>query len=84
MNDTGKFTLPPEDKSRVMRLTQEVFVPHLQRAVEEARTQAPFPEVLSAAATAYADMLEATVGRQGAVELLEGLAAHIRNRPQST
>ncbi|MDY8108849.1 hypothetical protein U0C82_06785 [Fulvimarina sp. 2208YS6-2-32] len=81
MSNTQRFDLPAEDKERVMRLTQEVFVPHLQKAVEEARPQAPFTEVLSAASSAYADLLDMTVGREAAVKLLKSLADHLEKRP---
>jgi hypothetical protein len=77
------FQLPPENKERVMRLTQEVFVPQLQKAVEEAQKHAPFTEVLSAASSAYADLLEMTVGREAAVQLLNSLATHIEKRGAS-
>ncbi len=84
MSDSNGFTLPPENKERVMRLTQEVFVPHLQRAVEEGSKQAPFTEVLSAASTAYANLVEMTVGREAGVSLLRSLAEHMEKRPAPT
>ena len=83
MSDSNGFTFPPENKERVMRLTQEVFVPHLQRAVEEGSKQAPFTEVLSAASTAYANLVEMTVGREAGVKLLRSLADHMETRPFS-
>ncbi|WP_019997749.1 hypothetical protein [Aureimonas ureilytica] len=83
MSESGNFTLPPENKERVMRLTQEVFVPYLQKAVEVGATQAPFTEVLSAASTAYAELVEMTVGRDAGVKLLRSLADHMETRPVS-
>ena len=77
-----EFKLPPENKERVGRLTQEIFVPHLQHALEAARPQAPFPEILSAAASAYISMLDLTVGREAAVKLLESMVTHLQDRPQ--
>ncbi|WP_062120765.1 hypothetical protein [Aureimonas sp. AU40] len=81
MTESSGFPLPPENKERVMRLTQDVFVPHLQKAVEEGSKQAPFTEVLSAASTAYANLVEMTVGREAAVMLLRSLADHMETRP---
>jgi len=77
-----EFELPPENKERVARLTQEVFVPQLQQALADARPQAPFPEILSAAASAYISMLDMTVGREAAVGLLKSMATHLQDRPQ--
>ena len=65
-----------------MRLTQEVFIPQLQKSVNEAKTQAPFTEVLSASASAYAQLLHSTVGRDAAVKLLNSLASHIGRMPE--
>ncbi|ALN75764.1 hypothetical protein [Aureimonas sp. AU20] len=81
MTDSNGFQLPPENKERVMRLTQDVFVPNLQKAVEEGSKHAPFTEVLSAASTAYANLVEMTVGREAAVMLLRNLADHMETRP---
>ncbi len=83
MTESSGFTLPPENKERVMRLTQDVFVPYLQKAVEEGSTQAPFTEVLSAASTAYANLVEMTVGREAGVKLLRSLAEHMETRPRN-
>jgi hypothetical protein len=78
------FKLPPEDKERVGRLVQEIFVPQLQQALEAARPLAPFPEVLSASASAYISMLDMTVGREAAIGLLKSMAAHLESRPVKT
>ncbi len=67
-----------------MRLTQDVFVPYLQKAVEEGGKQAPFTEVLSAASTAYANLVEMTVGREAAVLLLRSLADIWRPAPSNS
>jgi|ETNmetMinimDraft_3_1059899.scaffolds.fasta_scaffold161971_1 hypothetical protein len=80
-SQTSDFKLPPEDKERVIHLTHEVFIPHLQRAIEEARAKAPFTEVISAASSAYADMLDQTIGREAAVSLIKSLAQHLEGRP---
>jgi hypothetical protein len=81
MSDTTEFKLPPENKERVMDLTQKVFVPYLQKAVEEARAKAPFTEVISAASTAYAELLDTTLGRDAAVATLKSLALHLDKMP---
>ena len=58
MSETTEFKLPPENTERVMDLTKNVFVPSLQKAVEEARAKAPFTEMISAASSAYAELLD--------------------------
>ncbi|WP_156386588.1 hypothetical protein [Aureimonas sp. Leaf454] len=80
MSNTTEFKLPPENTERVMDLTKNVFVPALQKAVEEARAKAPFTEVISAASTAYADLLDMTLGREAAVQTLKSLALHLDKR----
>lgn len=81
MSQTPGFQLPPEDKARVASLTQEIFVPHLRQAVQEAQAKAPFTEILSAAASAYAHMLDTTVGREAAITLLKSLVTHLESLP---
>jgi hypothetical protein len=84
MTETTEFQLPKENTERVINLTKNVFVPALQKAVDEARTQAPFTEVISAASTAYADLLDMTLGREAAVQTLKSLALHLDKRvPQN-
>lgn len=72
-------TLPPQDNARVQRLSSEIFTKHLQQAVAEAREEAPTHEILSASAMAYGNMLEMTVGKKAAVDLIRGLATFIES-----
>ena len=37
MTDNSGIVLPPEDKERVMSMTNEIFVPQLQASVEAAQ-----------------------------------------------
>ncbi|MGQ4272539.1 hypothetical protein [Terrihabitans sp. B22-R8] len=70
--------LPPQDNERVDRLMRDVFTPHLQKALEEARSMdAPFNELLSASAMSYATMLEMTLGKPAACGILRQLATHL-------
>ena len=69
--------IPPQDNARVERLVREVFTPHLQRALEEGKEIAPFNELVSASAMAYANMLETTLGKTAATGLLRHLAGHL-------
>lgn len=73
----GNATIPPQDNTRVDQLVREVFTPHLQRALAEAKETAPFNEMVSASAMAYANMLETTLGKKAACDLLRGLANHL-------
>lgn len=76
--------IPPQDNARVERLVREVFTPHLQRALEEGKEIAPFNELVSASAMAYANMLETTLGKKAATGLLRHLAGHLELTEKTT
>jgi hypothetical protein len=63
------------------RISDEVFLPALQRAAGEAQKLGGSPgDMLSGAMNAFGEMLLTLAGKKGAVALLRGLAEHLEQK----
>ncbi|MCV6574500.1 MAG: hypothetical protein OIF58_02095 [Cohaesibacter sp.] len=73
-----------EDREVVNFLVDEIFLPNLQKSVEEAHKKASMMEVLSASSNAYLHLLENTIGLEAASVMLQSMADHMKSRSVAT
>jgi hypothetical protein len=71
------LAVEPEDKERVNQIARDIIAPGLHKVVQEAQSQAPIHEVLSAMVNAYGAVLLEMIDRKAAASLLRSYADHL-------